>query len=114
MSQGRKEFLTRLSRARRVVENAFGIMSMRLRVLTTTQRHSPEVGTLVTSTWCVLYNIIRDRYLLMQAPMLNREDQNRNLIPRAWRTGYEMHDINRNLTGNTSKKRTHGYLGTAA
>ena len=81
---------------------------MRFRVLTTTQRHSPEVATLVTSTCCVLHNIIRDRYPLMQAPMLDREDQDHNLIPGAWRTGYEMHDINRNLGGNTSKNRAKG------
>ena len=90
------------------MENAFGIMSIRFRVLTTTQRHSPEVATLVTSIFCVLHNIIRDRYPLMQAPMLDREDQDHNLIPGAWRTGYEMQDINWNLGGNISKKRAKG------
>ena len=98
-------FNYRLSRARRVVENAFGIMSMRFRVLTTTMRHRPEIATLVTSTCCVLHNIIRDRYPVMQAPMLDREDQHHNLIPGAWRNGYDMHEINRNIGGNTSKKR---------
>ena len=45
---------------------------------------------------------------MMQSPMLDREDQDHNLIPGAWRTGYEMHNINRNLGGNTSKKRAKG------
>ena len=101
-------FNYRLSFARQVVENAFGIMSMRFWVLTTTQQHSPKVATLVTSTCCVLHNIIRDRYPLMQAPMLDRKVQDHNLIPGAWRTGYEMHDINQNIGGNTSKKRAKG------
>ena len=101
-------FNYRLSFARQVVENAFGIMSMRFRVLTTTQQHSPKVATLVTSICFVLHNIIRDRYPLMQAPMLDRKDQDHNLIPGAWRTGYEMHDINQNIGGNTSKKRAKG------
>ena len=78
-------------------------------MLTPTQWHSPEIATLVTSTCCVLYNIIRDRYPLMQAPMLDREDQDHNLIPWAWRTGYEMH-INSNLGGNT--KRAEGFTET--
>ena len=98
-------FNYRLSRARRVVENAFGIMLMRFRVLATIMRHRPEIASLSTSTCCVLHNIIRDRYPLMQAPMLNREDQHYNLIPGAWRNGYNRHNINRNIGGNNSKKR---------
>ena len=77
-------------------------------MLTTTQRHSPEAVTLVTITCCVLHNIMRDRYPLMQVPMFDREDQDHNLIPGAWSTGYEMHVINWNLSGNTSKKRAKG------
>ena len=41
----------------------------------------------------------------MQAPMLDQEDQNYYLFPGAWWNGYDMHDINRNIGGNTSKKR---------
>ena len=40
--------------------------------------------------------------------MLDREDQDHNLIPRAWRTSYEMQYINRNLGENTRKKRAKG------
>ena len=108
LSRQERIFNYRLSRARRVVENAFGIMAMRFRVLTTTMRHSPQIATLITSACCVLHNIIRDRYPVMQAPMLDREDQQYNLIPGAWRDGYDMQDINRNIGGNTSKKRAKG------
>ena len=59
-------FNYRLSQARRVVENVFGIMSMHFRVLTTTIRHRPEVASLITSTCCVLHNIIRDHYPVIQ------------------------------------------------
>ena len=98
-------FNYRLSWARHVAENAFGIMPMQFLVLTTTMRHTPEIASLMTSTCCVLHNIIGDRYLAMQAPMLDQENQIYNLIPVAWRNGYDMHDINRNIGGNTSKKR---------
>ena len=64
--------------ARHIVENAFGIMLMRFRVLTTTMRHRPEIASLITSTCYVLHNIIRDCLPVMQAPMLDREDQHYN------------------------------------
>ena len=98
-------FNYRLSWARHVVENAFGIMPMQFLVLTTTMRHRPEIASLMASACCVLHNIIRDRYSAMQAPMLDRENQIYNLIPVAWQNGHDMHDINRNIRGNTSMKR---------
>ena len=96
-------FNYRLLQARCVVENAFSIMGFL--VLTTTIRHRPEIASLITSTCCVLHNIIRDRYPVMQAPMRDQKDQHYNLMLGAWQNGYDMHDINRNVGGNTSKKR---------
>ena len=64
---------------------------------------APEIASLITGKCCALHNIIRDRYPVMLAPMLDREDQHYNLIPGAWQNGYDMHDINRNICGNTSK-----------
>ena len=51
-------FNHRLSLARLLVETAFDIMSMCFQVLTTTMRHRPEIASLITSTCCVLHNII--------------------------------------------------------
>ena len=58
----------RPSWARRRVENAF---TMCFQVLITTMRYRPENASLITSTCCVLHNIIRDRFPVMQDPMLD-------------------------------------------
>lgn len=51
----------RHSRARRVVECAFGIMSSKWRALETTLHMSPEHAKLVTLACCVLHNYVRRR-----------------------------------------------------
>ena len=52
-------FSYRLSRARRIVENAFGIMSSRFRVLKTTIGLSPDNTEKVALSCCVLHNLFR-------------------------------------------------------
>ncbi|XP_018566077.1 protein ALP1-like [Anoplophora glabripennis] len=49
----------RLSRCRRVVENAFGIISNKWRVLLTVMNLSPAKVELITLTCCVLHNFLR-------------------------------------------------------
>ena len=77
-------FSYRLSRARRVVENAFGILQMRWRVFLTTMQLQPQIVKVITLCACVLHNLTLQR----QPPAphnLDREDQNYNLIPGSWR-----------------------------
>ena len=56
--KGSKEriFNYRLSRARRIIENAFGIMSSVFRVLIKPMRLEPEKATKVTMTCVLLHN----------------------------------------------------------
>ncbi|XP_053380248.1 putative nuclease HARBI1 [Mercenaria mercenaria] len=76
----------RLSRGRRVVENAFGILAARFRVLLTTMQQTPEiVATIVESCVC-LHNLMRIRYPGLQQAQLDQEDDQHNLVPGAWRT----------------------------
>jgi len=88
-----KIFNYRLSRARRVVENAFGIMANRFRVLTRTLPHKPETAALITHACCVLHNLLRARNPVAHADLVDREDANHNLIPGAWRAGVNMHEV---------------------
>ena len=78
-------FNYRLSRARRIVENAFGILSHRFRcLLTTLQQYPKTVESIVLACIC-LHNLLRNKEGPGQVPYADQEDGNRNVIPGAWR-----------------------------
>ena len=78
-------FNYRLSRARRIVENAFGILAHRFRCLLTTMRQRPQtVGSIALACVC-LHNLIRMRYPAMHYADLDQEDPDHNVVPGAWR-----------------------------
>ncbi|CAH1248880.1 HARBI1 [Branchiostoma lanceolatum] len=62
MSREERIFNYRISRARRVVENAFGILSNRFQVMPTTMKHQPSTVKLIVTTCVVLHNLMRIRY----------------------------------------------------
>lgn len=78
-------FNYRCSRARRVVENAFGILANRFRVLLSTIETQPANATRTTKASVCLHNLMRLRYPGLQNADLDREDDNGNIIPGAWR-----------------------------
>ncbi|KAK8759055.1 hypothetical protein V5799_003314 [Amblyomma americanum] len=63
LSSEQKVFNYRLSRARRVSENAFGILAHRFRFLLTTVHAKPEKVTIMVEAACVIHNILKGHHL---------------------------------------------------
>ncbi len=93
MSHHERIFNYRLSRARRIVENAFGILVNRFRCFTTTMAAQPEQVRQITLACCVLHNLMRIRYPSQQNAALDKEDEDHNIVPGAWRQQAELHDL---------------------
>ncbi|XP_072170034.1 uncharacterized protein [Diadema setosum] len=86
LDQQQKIFNYRLSRARRVVENAFGILALRFQCFLGQMRQEPDTVRLLVEAAIMLHNLIRKRYQALDVRMLDQEDAQHNLIPGAWRT----------------------------
>ena len=77
LSKQHKIFNYSLSRARRVVENAFGILAFRFQYFVGQMRHEPDTVRLIVT----LHNLIRKRYKALNVRMLDQEDAQHNLVP---------------------------------
>ena len=95
-------FNYRLSRARRVVENAFGITANRWRCMLTTMQQEPTTVVTIVKGCLTLHNIIRRRNPL-QPGEVDQEDADGNIVAGAWRDGAQLTD-NRNLVGNQTTR----------
>ena len=85
MAREERIYNYRLSRARRVVENAFGLLANRFQCLLTTLRQNPStVRTMVQACVC-LHNLMRTRYPSIHNSALDREDAEHNIVPGSWR-----------------------------
>lgn len=80
----------RLSRARRIIENAFGIMSARFRVLRSPIHLNPEKTKKVVLASCVLHNYMIDTNKKLYTPFgfIDQYDQNGGLTEGTWRQEY--------------------------
>ena len=82
-------FNYRCCRARRVVENAFGILANRFRCLLTTPMTTPETSTKITKACGTLHNLMRIRFPNLQNADLDGEQADGVIVPGAWRdAGY--------------------------
>ena len=86
-------FSYRLSRARRVVENAFGILAHRFRCLLHTLHVKPSYAVKITKACMTLHNIMRTRYPAMQNADLDQEDEHGQIVRGAWRDDPVLADI---------------------
>jgi len=85
-------FNYRLSRAIRVVENAFGILANRFQILLTTMQHHHETVRTIVEACCILHNLMRTRYPVLQNRLVDRAQPDGNLQPGAWREGRNLED----------------------
>ena len=84
-------FNYRLSRARRIFENAFGILSNRFRVFMTPIGLEPEKVTKIVLACCTLHNYLREqtvsRLVYMPRGSVDAEDPDTHaLLPGEWRS----------------------------
>ncbi|MCG8622026.1 MAG: transposase family protein [Proteobacteria bacterium] len=61
MPRPRQVFNYRLSRARRIVENAFGILAQRFRIYNRRMQYSVNTVVKIVKATCVLHNFLRDK-----------------------------------------------------
>lgn len=84
MTDCERIFNYRLSRARRIVENAFGILAHRFQCLLTTLKQKPaNVISIVLACTC-LHNMMRLQYPGHHIDV-DQEDAEHNLVPGVWR-----------------------------
>ncbi|KAK3098526.1 hypothetical protein FSP39_020316 [Pinctada imbricata] len=91
-------FNYRISRGRRIAENAFGIHANRFQVLLTTMQQDPETVQLIVQTCVCLHTLMRIRYPGLKNAVLDQEDDNHQVINGARRNGLNMQDVD-NVTG---------------
>lgn len=87
LGEDKRVFNYRLSRARRTIENAFGIMAARWRLFLQPINADPDnVVTYIKATLC-LHNLLRSKESSVYCPpgFGDSEDSNGDLIPGEWR-----------------------------
>ena len=113
MTNEERMFNYRLSRARRVVENSFGILAHRWSCMLGTMQQEPHRAKIIVMTAMCLHNLMRLRYSGQQNNDLGREDDAGNSIPGAWRNDRVLQDMDRVGRGNVANregKRLREYL----
>ena len=93
LTHRQKIFNYRLSRGRRIVENAFGILASRWQCLARTMLQTPKVVKVVVSACICLHNLIRMRYANLDRGQMDIEDEEHNVILGAWRDGVSLEDL---------------------
>ncbi|KAK3690835.1 hypothetical protein RRG08_021534 [Elysia crispata] len=86
LDHNQRLFNYRLSRARQVSENAFGILSSRFLVFRSPIQLAPEKAATTTIASCYLHNFLRKKskqYLRLDS--VNQEDVNHEIHPGDWR-----------------------------
>jgi len=92
LSNDERIFNYRLSRCRRIVENAFGILANRFQCLLKVMMQHPDTVAMIVEACICLHNLMRTWNPGMPVEV-DREDENYNVIPGSWRIGRSMDDV---------------------
>ena len=92
LTEEERIFNYRLSRARRVVENAFGILAMIFQCILGCLNQCPDTVDSVVLACVTLHNLLRFRYPAVPRNVVDHEDENNQLQPGEWRRGRQMMD----------------------
>jgi hypothetical protein len=98
-------FNYRLSRARRCVENAFGILANRWGCLLTALRQQPKTVESIVLACVCLHNMLRTTCPGDDTQLADQEDDQHNMIPGIWREGAALDDMENRLCGNTASRK---------
>ena len=104
LSKQERIFNYRCSRARRVVENAFGILAKRFQCLLNKLRQEADTAQKVVMTCVILHNLMRTRYQGETDAMLDREDDQHHVNPGQWRQGKQLPPLMPNPGNNRDTK----------
>ena len=100
-------FCYRLSRARRIVENAFGIMASKFRVLQTTVQLEPVKVQKIVMAVVVLHNLLRREHSPEHTPSgsLDVEDLNNyQIVHGTWRREATLNNLQATRLGGFQQK----------
>ncbi|XP_034034854.1 putative nuclease HARBI1 [Thalassophryne amazonica] len=105
MTRQQQVYNYRLSRARRVVENAFGLLAARFRCLLVALPLTPDKVIKITHACCVLHNFLQLRNPTTDVATLDQEDpqHNHEIIPGSWRQDAQLPDMEHLYRGDTSR-----------
>jgi hypothetical protein len=104
LSHAERVFNYRICRARRIVENTFGIMAQRFGVLLKPMLLSPDRAEKVVLACCALHNMLRSKYPNSTLTEVDMEDPvTRNIRPGSWRDMGAMQDIQAMRGNNTTR-----------
>lgn len=83
----------RISRGRRVVEYGFRTLANKFRCFMGTMEQGPGVVRLLVETGVLLHNLLRIRFPTIGNAEVDREDEDHNIIPGAWRVEQQVQEI---------------------
>lgn len=99
-------FNYRLSRARRCIENAFGILSSRWLCLNRTSQHNPDLTNKMVLACCCLHNYLINRNDELYSPQNFADylDANGNIVDGEWRKNqFAWQSLNQNCARETDQ-----------